>query len=56
MMDLLKDNIVVIMTLIVMAGLWLALRTSATEFAPGSSLDGILGQGEPVLLEFFGNT
>ena len=37
-------------------GGWLFLRTPATPLASVSSLDQLLGRGEPVVLEFFGNT
>ena len=37
-------------------GGWLYLRTPATPLASVSSLDHLLGRGEPVVLEFFGNT
>ena len=37
-------------------GAWLFLRTPATPLASVSSLDALLGRGEPVVLEFFANT
>jgi hypothetical protein len=37
-------------------GGWLFLRTPATPLASVSSLDDLLGRGEPVVLEFFANT
>ncbi|MDH3253434.1 MAG: hypothetical protein OEM62_00440 [Acidobacteriota bacterium] len=55
-MDLLRDNMVLIVTVVVLIGIWFALRTTATQFASDSSLDSMLGRGEPVVLEFFGNT
>lgn len=56
MIELLQANPVLVTTVVVMLGLWLLLRTRATRFAPDSSFDGMLGRGEPVVLEFFGNT
>ena len=41
---------------VILLGGWLFLRTSATPLASVSSLDHLLGRGEPVVLEFFGNT
>ena len=35
---------------------WLLLRSRATELSPSSGLDGVIGQGQPVVLEFFRNT
>jgi len=37
-------------------GAWLFLRTPGTPLASVSSLDHLLARGEPVVLEFFGNT
>lgn len=37
-----------------LVGLWLLLRNRATPFDSGSELDAAIGQGEPVVLEFFG--
>jgi hypothetical protein len=37
-------------------GAWLFLRTPTTPLESVSSLDRLLGRGEPVVLEFFGNT
>lgn len=56
MMSLIRDNIVVVTTVVVMIGLWFTFRTSATQIAADSSLDDMLSRGEPVVLEFFGNT
>ncbi len=36
--------------------LWLLLRNQATALSPGAGLDDIVGQGRPVVLEFFRNT
>jgi hypothetical protein len=41
---------------IVLFVLWLLLRSRATELNPRSGLDGVVGQGQPVVLEFFRNT
>ena len=35
-------------------GLWFLLRNKATPLASTSELDGLVGQGDPVVLEFFG--
>jgi hypothetical protein len=56
MIKLLRENVSFVMTVVIVAGLWLALRTTATEFGPDSSFDKVLAQGEPVVVEFFGNT
>ena len=37
-------------------GGWLYLRTPATPLASAASFDAMLGQGSPVVLEFYGNT
>lgn len=41
---------------VVLLAIWLLLRNRATELDPGTGLDGIIGQGRPVVLEFFSNT
>ena len=41
---------------IVLLALWFLLRNRATELSPESGLDGVVGQGQPVVLEFFRNT
>ena len=41
---------------VIALGAWLFLRTPATPLESVSSLDHLLGRGEPVVLEFFGNT
>lgn len=55
MMNLLRENIGLITIVVILAGLWLALRTTPTQFGPDSSLDTMLGSGQPVVVEFFGN-
>jgi hypothetical protein len=35
---------------------WLLLRSRATELSPSGGLNGVIGQGQPVVLEFFRNT
>ena len=40
----------------ILLGAWLFLRTPTTPLESIASLDNLLGQGEPVVLEFFGNT
>ena len=37
-----------------LVGLWLLLRNKATPLDSTSELDGLVGQGDPVVLEFFG--
>ncbi len=44
-----------IVSAIVLGG-WLFLRTPATPLASVASLDDMVRQGDPVVLEFFGNT
>lgn len=39
---------------VVLIGLWLVLRNRATPLGSPSELDRIVGQGEPVVLQFFG--
>jgi hypothetical protein len=39
---------------LVLATIWLLLRSRATELASG--VDGVVGKGQPVILEFFSNT
>lgn len=41
---------------VVLLAIWLFLRNRATELSPSSGLDGVVGQGQPVVLEFFRNT
>ncbi len=41
---------------IVLAAVWLLLRNRATELSPSTGLGGVIGQGQPVVLEFFRNT
>ena len=38
-----------------LVGLWLLLRTRQTHLDPAVGLAGMLGRGEPTVLEFFGN-
>jgi len=40
----------------VAVGVWLFLRTPATPLESVSSLDHLVGRGEPVVLELFTNT
>ena len=40
----------------IVLGAWLFLRTPATPLESVSSLDQLLGRGEPVVLELFANT
>jgi len=35
---------------------WLLLRSRATELSSSSGIGGVIGQGQPVVLEFFRNT
>ena len=35
-------------------GLWLLIRNRQTAIEPGEGLEGVVGRGEPVVLEFFG--
>ena len=56
MPEWIRNNFALIALVVVVAGGWLALRTSATSFAPGTSLETVLADDEPVVLEFFGNT
>ena len=55
-MDFLRDNAVLLIAVTVVFGLWLFFRTPATELDSVASFDGLLARGEPVVLEFFGNT
>ena len=41
---------------IVLLALWFLLRNHATELSPEKGIDGVIGQGQPVVLEFFRNT
>jgi hypothetical protein len=56
MWKLLRENVAFIVTVIIIVGAWFALRTTATEFGQDSSFDSLLAEGEPVVVEFFGNT
>ena len=55
-MEFLRDNRGPLIVGTIVLGGWLFLRTQATPLASVSSLDHLLGRGEPVVLEFFGNT
>jgi hypothetical protein len=37
-----------------LVGLWLLVRNRATELGSSSELDDMIGQGRPVVLDFFG--
>ena len=37
-------------------GLWLFLRSKATDLGSSSALNAMLGLGQPVVLQFFKNT
>lgn len=41
---------------IIVVALWFLLRNRSTELSPESGIDGVIGQGQPVVLEFFRNT
>ena len=56
MIKLLRENVPFVITVVIIAGAWLALRTTATDFGPDSSFDRLIAQGEPVVVELFGNT
>ena len=55
-MEFLRSNAVLLIAVAVLVGAWFFLRTPATQLASTSSFDGLVGQGKPVVLEFFGNT
>ena len=60
MMELLRTpipytDLPVLLPLVVFT-VWMLLRSRATELSPNSGLDGVIGQGQPVVLEFFRNT
>lgn len=54
--DFLRANRVPLIVAVIALGGWLFLRTPATPLESVASLDQLLGRGEPVVLEFFGNT
>jgi len=60
MMELLRTPIpytdIPILLPFVLWAVWMLLRSRATELNPSSGLDGVIGQGQPVVLEFFRNT
>jgi hypothetical protein len=41
---------------VVLLALWLLLRSRATDLGEGVGIDAVVGQGRPVVLEFFRNT
>lgn len=45
-----------IVLVVVLVGLWFVLRNRATDLGSASALDARIGQGRPVVLEFFSNT
>jgi hypothetical protein len=45
-----------ILLIVAVVALWLLVRNRATALASPSALDALIGRGEPVVLEFFGNT
>lgn len=53
--EVLRENTLLI-TFIVMVIAWLLLRTRATRVESNPSLGGIVGGGQPTVLEFFSNT
>jgi hypothetical protein len=54
--EFLLANRVLLLVGAIALGAWLYLRTPATPLASASSLHDLLGQGDPVVLEFYGNT
>lgn len=56
MVNLLRENLVLLIVVAVLAGAWFVFRTPATKIASAASFDHLLTQGEPVVVEFFGNT
>lgn len=56
MIDLLREYGLPIVMAALLLGVWLTLRTRATPFASPSAVDGAIGAGQPVVLEFFSNT
>ena len=56
MMSFMRNNRVLLIVATVVIGLWFAFRTSATPLESVSALEDLLAQGDPAVLEFFGNT
>ncbi len=56
MPEFIRSNLPLIVAVVVLVGVWFVLRTSATRFEGGASIDTLLDSGQPVVLEFFGNT
>lgn len=53
---LLRANLLLLIVAAVLIGGWLFLRTAATPFDSVAQFDARVGRGEPLVLEFFGNT
>ncbi len=56
LLGFLRANRALLIVAAIVAGGWFYLRTPATPLASVSALDQLVAQGEPVVLEFFGNT
>ena len=45
-----------VVAILFLIGLWFVLRNRATPLASSAELDGTIGAGNPVVMEFFSNT
>ena len=55
LVTLLQDNAVVVALLFIIAIWFFVLRTRATKIESNEEFTGMIGSGQPVVLEFFSN-
>jgi hypothetical protein len=51
-----RENGLFVLVLLVIFGAFLLLRTKGTKFASLDEFDAVIASGQPIVLEFYGNT
>ena len=53
---ILRENWLFLLVVSLVVGVFLVLRTPASDFASSAELAGVLTDGQPTLVEFYSNT
>jgi hypothetical protein len=53
---LVRENGLFIVVILALAGAFFVLRTKGTKFASVDAFDSAIASGQPVVVEFYGNT
>jgi hypothetical protein len=56
LMDFVRENALLLLVLLGMAGAFILLRTRGTSFGSVGELDALLATGKPVVVEIYSNT